>query len=48
MLGFRNETATRPFEGVIGEPARLQLTSRRTVEATGADGQKKSGLGVEA
>lgn len=34
MLGFRNETATRPFEGVIGEPAALHLTSRRTVVAT--------------
>jgi beta-fructofuranosidase len=34
MLGFRNVTASRPFEGVIGEPIRLTLTSRGTAAAT--------------
>lgn len=36
MLGFRNVTAARPFEGVIGEPVPLELTSRRTAAATHA------------
>jgi beta-fructofuranosidase len=31
MMGFRNVTATRPFEGVIGAPIPLELTSRGTV-----------------
>lgn len=34
MLGFRNETAHRGFEGVIGAPVPIELTSRRTVVAT--------------
>jgi len=34
MLGFRNVTASRPFEGVIDEPVSLTLTSRGTAAAT--------------
>ena len=34
LLGFHNATATRPFEGVIGDPVALELTSRRTAIAT--------------
>lgn len=33
LLGFRNATAARPFEGVIGDPVPLHLTSRRTALA---------------
>lgn len=33
VLGFRNATSTRAFEGVIGEPVGLTLTDRRTAVA---------------
>lgn len=34
MLGFRNVTASRPFEGVIDEPVPLTLSPRGTAVAT--------------
>ncbi len=37
MLGFRDATATRDFEGVIGEPVPLELTSRWTAVASQAE-----------
>jgi hypothetical protein len=34
MLGFRNVTASRPFEGVIDKPVPLTLSPRGTTIAT--------------
>jgi beta-fructofuranosidase len=37
LLGFRNDPSTHPFDGVIGDPIPLRLTSRGTVVVVGGE-----------